>query len=158
MKISLLADHPHESEKIAQWYFDEWAHTAPGMTLEKVIEKVREKACNRNEIPFAFVIHEDQELTGVAELKFRENSNHPEYEHWVGGIYVNPQHRGKGYAGILIARAKDYAREEGIKSLYLQCEDHNIDLYLKHGFRVLHQAGHHEITTTIMVWDSGIES
>lgn len=33
MKISFLADHPQESEQIARWYYDEWAHAKSNVSL-----------------------------------------------------------------------------------------------------------------------------
>ncbi|MCG7500076.1 GNAT family N-acetyltransferase [Vibrio sp. Of7-15] len=152
MEISLLADHPNEAHKIAKWYYDEWTRIAPNFTEEMVLEKVIEKSVNRNQLPLSLVTHLDGELVGVLELKFRENKNYPEYEHWVGGVFTHPNHRRKGIASLLLESAKEKAFCLGIKTLYLQCENFNIDLYLNHGFRILHQAQHHEIKTTIMVW------
>lgn len=153
MKISYLADHPHESSKIAQWYFDEWGHTFPGTTIEKVNKSVSKKALSKSNFPLAFVIHEKDDLVAVAELKIRENKYHPEYEHWLGGVFVSSAHRGQGYASALISRAKDHAAELGIKKLYLQCEEHNIDLYSRHGFEILHKSSHGNTVTTIMAWE-----
>ncbi|MFI8620448.1 GNAT family N-acetyltransferase [Marinomonas sp. NPDC078689] len=154
MKISLLADHPYEAPKIAKWYYDEWARVAPNVTEEKVLEKVIEKSVNRNSIPLSLVAHLDSELIGVIELKIRENKNYPEYEYWVGGVFTNQDYRRKGVAHALLESAKNKAINMGIRTLYLQCESFNIDLYLNHGFKVLHQARHHEIETTIMVWEA----
>ncbi|WP_295893936.1 GNAT family N-acetyltransferase [uncultured Vibrio sp.] len=154
MKISLLADHPYEAPKIAKWYYDEWARIASNVTEEIVLEKVVEKSVNRTSIPLSLVAHLDGELIGVIELKIRENKNYPEYEHWIGGVFTNHNHRGKGVAHVLIESAKDKALNLGIKTLYLQCESFNIDLYFNHGFKVLHQAQHHDIETTIMVWEA----
>ncbi|UIP29873.1 GNAT family N-acetyltransferase [Photobacterium sp. TLY01] len=154
MEISLLADCPSEAPKIAKWYYDEWARMAPNVTEEMVLEKVIEKSVNRNQIPLSFVAHIDSELAGVLELKVRENKNYPEYENWVGGVYTNPKYRGKGIASKLLESAKEKAIDIGVKKLYLQCESFNVSLYLNHGFSVLHQAQHHDIETTIMVWEA----
>ncbi len=154
MEISLLADHPHEAPKIAKWYYDEWARIAQNVTEEMVLEKVIEKSVNREEIPLSLVAHLDGELVGVLELKIRENRNYPEYENWIGGVFTHPRHRRKGIAQILLASAKEKAASIGIKKLYLQCESFNVELYLNHGFKVLHQAQHHEIETTIMAWEA----
>lgn len=106
MKIATLADHPEAVPVIAQWYFNQWGHEIPGLTLDTLISKVREKARNRIDFPLAITLHEGDELVAVAELKFRENQNHPEYEHWLGGVYVSESHRGKGYLSVLVDRAK----------------------------------------------------
>jgi putative hydrolase of the HAD superfamily len=152
MDISLLADHPHEASKIATWYYNEWAHSIPSVTEAMVYENVVEKSINRYEIPLSLVIHDGSELVGVAELKFHENKNYPEYEHWLGGVFVEPSKRGNGVSNLLISEAIKRVVKLGISKLYLQCESHNLSLYKKHGFKKLHQAVHYNIPTTIMVW------
>ncbi|MGY3571888.1 GNAT family N-acetyltransferase [Vibrio paucivorans] len=152
MDITYLAQHPHECEKIARWYFDEWGYTVPNITIDRVLEKVTQKAQNVEAFPLALVAHDDQQLVAVAELKIREHVDYPEYEHWLGGVYVAEQGRGKGYAAALIEKAKQHVRQLGIERLYLQCEQHNIDLYKKYGFTILHNAIHNGVETQIMVW------
>ncbi len=152
MEISLLANHPAEAPKIAKWYYVEWAHIDPDMTEQMVLDKVTEKAVNRNAIPMAIVGHIDGELVGVLELKLRENNNYPEYENWIGGVFTNSSNRGQGVASKLLTKAKELALNMEVQTLHLQCESFNIALYVKHGFKTLHKAQHHEIKTTIMAW------
>ncbi|CAG9297400.1 GNAT family N-acetyltransferase [Celerinatantimonas diazotrophica] len=158
MEISLLADHPDEAPKIAKWYFNEWSHHAPNMTESLVLEKVLEKTHNRDRLPMVLVAHIDHELVGVLELKLRENNHYPEYEHWIGGVYTNAAHRGQGVASQLLEKAKGLAVGLGIQDLYLQCERFNVNFYLKHDFKALHQAQHGNVVTTIMLWRSSIAS
>jgi len=153
MEVSLLADCPDCYKQIAKWYFDEWASLVPNAKLGEVEEKVLARAANRTDIPLAFVVHNKGALVGAADLKFRENADYPEYEHWLGGVYVDRQHRGQGVASVLIEYAKRHALKLAIPRLYLQCESHNIALYQKAGFVCLHQAKHHKMETTIMYWD-----
>lgn len=72
MKISLLADHPHESKNIAQWYYDEWLSSIPNITIECISEKI-DKSNNRTKVPLIILSHINKELAGVIELKFHEN-------------------------------------------------------------------------------------
>jgi putative hydrolase of the HAD superfamily len=149
MNISLLADHPHESNTIAQWYYDEWLSSIPGITIERISEKIA-KSNNRTKVPLILLSYINNELVGVVELKFRENKNYPDYEHWLGGLYVKPQHRGQGISHSLIEEAKKHAIQLGVTEIYLQCESKNIELYKKHHFSVLHSASHGETPVTIM--------
>jgi putative hydrolase of the HAD superfamily len=151
MEISLLADHPHEVSKIARWYFEEWASKVPNVTEEMVREDIALKASNK-EIPFSIVAHKNGNLLGTLELKFRENKNYPEYEHWLGGVYVPAECRGNGIAKVLLNEAKEIAANHGVKKLYLQCESHNVGLYSGQGFKALHQSTSNHLETTIMVW------
>lgn len=155
MNISFLADRPEYAKQIAQWYYDEWGRSVPDVTVETIHEKVLEKSLSRKQFPLSLVLHEDQELLATAELKFREHKSYPEYEHWIGGVYVHPDHRGKGLSNLIVAEAKAHVLALGIKLLYLQCEEHNIALYRKHGFKELLKTEHLDVTTTIMVWETG---
>ena len=62
MEISLLADYPDYSPKIAKWYFDEWAHTASHITENMVLDKVIEKSVNRDQLPLSLVAIDEGEL------------------------------------------------------------------------------------------------
>lgn len=151
MEISLLADHPDEVSKIVDWYFDEWASHVPDVTKEMVRKKVEIKASNRD-IPFSLVAHDEEELVGTLELKIQENKKYPEYEFWIGGVYVPSAHRRKGIAKKLMSAAREMAVSRGVSTLYLQCETHNVDFYRDQGFNAIHQSTHGHWETTIMVW------
>lgn len=152
MDVSFLADHPHESEKIAQWYYDEWADSGLNFSFEAILENMAEKVASRLDFPLAFIVHEGAELMGVTELKYRENKHYPAYEHWIGGVFVCPNNRNKGYSSALISRAKKHVEDLNINLLYLQCDAEHIALYEKYGFKALHEAEHFGDVTTIMLW------
>ncbi|WP_133406924.1 GNAT family N-acetyltransferase [Parashewanella tropica] len=151
MQVAYLADHQEYVSTIAKWYYDEWGNNGKTFTYDFIYNLGLSRSKNKGKLPYSFIIEDNNALVGVAELKYRENKHHPEYEHWVGGVYVCPNQRGKGYANILISKAKQLARELGIEQLYLQCDEHNIALYQKHGFVALHEAEHFGDITTIMV-------
>lgn len=157
MEFSLLADHPHDAPQIAQWYYEQWGRFVPQMTPEKILEKVQQASVNRLKIPLMWVAHIEDVLVSVLEIKYRENKNYPEYENWIGGVFTHPLYRGKGIAGALLKHAKEVAISMRVNPLYLQCENHHISFYQKNGFKILHQAQHFHLTTTIMVWDAAIE-
>ncbi|WP_404408134.1 GNAT family N-acetyltransferase [Pseudidiomarina marina] len=149
--IKFLAEVPESSHVIAKWYFDEWGALDESITLEYMHDVVRKKIANKDQIPLSLVVFVDDDIAGVAELKFHENKNFPEYTHWLGGIFVPPQYRGIGLASKLINKAKAVAEELNVKQLYLQTEPKNISLYESHNFKQLHTAEHMGIQTTIMV-------
>ena len=151
MKLSLLADNPQEKINIAQWYFDEWLHIIPGMTVERISQKLSQSD-NRSKAPLMILAHKNGQLAGVVELKFRENAHYPEYEHWLGGLFVNPLNRGQGISRSLIDEVKKHAAQFGVTKLYLQCETKNIDLYLQNNFSFLHTAKHGKKLVSIMLF------
>ena len=61
---------------------------------------------------------------------------HDEAGAWqmIFGVNTLPEHRKKGYAGLLIQRCIDDARAQGRKGLVLTCKDRLVHYYAKFGF------------------------
>lgn len=152
MNISFLSEHPDKVTEIAQWYYDEWADAMPGATIETLTKNLQKKAQSDGRIPLVFIAHKEGVLQGAVQLRYRENKSHPEYMHWLGGLFVNSKSRRSGVAAALIERSKSHITELGLTELYLQCEPELVSMYQKYGFKKLHKAQHREIETTIMVW------
>lgn len=149
MHFSCLADHKEAAERIAQWYFDEWGRKVLGVTKASILEKMQIMTKNRRDFPMILTIYDESKLVGAVELKFREHKDFPQYEHWLGGVYMRQDMRGRGYAKALLTKAIKHAESLGIKTLYLQCEPHNENFYRKLGFKPVHAAKHAGIQTTI---------
>ncbi|MFT7617161.1 MAG: GNAT superfamily N-acetyltransferase [Planctomycetota bacterium] len=141
MKLILLADKPEAAPILAQWYFDEWAKEVTGMTLEKVLSKVQ-TFTERLIAPLSVLALEGDEVVGAAEFKIREMDIFPDYEFWLGGVYVRADKRGQGIASLLVAEVIRRARVAGTKHLYLQTEDLTGGLYAQHGFQPLREVTH----------------
>ncbi|MEL0637024.1 GNAT family N-acetyltransferase [Marinomonas sp. TI.3.20] len=152
MKISLQTDDMENLQTIARWYFEEWGHLNSSLTERRIFEGLSAKLEKDDDFLTLLTIHTDSELVAVADLKYREHKDYPDYEHWIGGVYVKPEHRGKGYAGALIDKAKEHVAKLNISELYLQCEAHNTGLYLKHGFKPLHAAVYSGVDATILIF------
>jgi len=87
---------------------------------------------------------------GVAELKFHEMDIYPEKEHWLGGVYVPVEHRGKGIASRLIRQAVRIARTLGVPTLYLQTEKLEGGLYASLGWVPVAQANNRGLDVLVM--------
>ena len=61
---------------------------------------------------------------------------HDEQGSWqmIFGVNTLPEHRKKGYAGLLIQRCIDDARAQGRKGVVLTCKDRLVHYYAKFGF------------------------
>ena len=151
MEITTLANHLHESKTIAQWIFDEWG--SESTTFESVHEKILLMA-NKGP-PLILLAKNNNELMGSVELKFFENPDYKEYKHWLGGLYVSSDFRRQGVANQLINEVKLKMSIFNIKKLYLQTEKKNIQLYQKHGFKIIHDTFHQRLNVdiSIMVFD-----
>lgn len=144
MEFVLLADYPEYSKQIAQWYFDEWDSKILGVPLEKVIKKVS-AFTSTNGAPMLILAMKNDTLVGAAELKFREMDIYPDYEHWLGGVYVDVNHRNSGIGLKLANEAINRAKDAGIAKLYLQTVNLSGGIYSSAGFQPLekvHYKGH----------------
>lgn len=144
-----LADRPDAVSMIAQWYFDEWGHLRPGATIERVLDKVR-ASLNRDRIPLIVLAVNGGEIVGAAELKHREMAIFPEQEHWLGGVLVPPEHRGKSIAASLIGKIVEIAASLGIRVLYLQTQRLDGGLYAGLGWKPYRQVRYKGLDVLVM--------
>jgi len=139
MRFALLADCPEAIPKIASWYFDQWGYLHPDTELNDMETKLQ-SSLNRYELPLLILGFENEALVGVAQLKFHEMDIYPEMEHWLGGVYVSLEHRGKGIASKIIRQALRVARTLSIPTLFLQTEELGGGLYTNLGWVPVAQA------------------
>ncbi|WP_448564021.1 GNAT family N-acetyltransferase [Thalassotalea ganghwensis] len=149
MDISLLTDDPLAIKTIAHWYFDEWCKDSERFTFDEVISKVS-ASTNHNTAPLIIIAKIDGQLVGAAELKLREMDIYPEFEHWLGGVYVDKKYRGQKVASTLTQEIIALARRIGVKYLYLQTEDLIGGLYLSHGFKPIERVNYKGIDVLVM--------
>ena len=154
MELALLADNPEAVDKVAKWYFDEWASAISGATLDRVVEKVS-TFVSRESAPMLVLAKEAGEVIGAAELKTREMDIYPDYEFWLGGVYVDEKKRGRGVASSLVSEVLSRARAAGIKRLYLQTENLSGGLYTQHGFKPLGEVNDKGHRVLVMVAGTG---
>ena len=151
MKFILLADEPSAAETVATWYFNEWCKD--GRYAKDEVEQKVHASTNRNEPPLLVLAKEEETLIGAAELKYREMDIYPQFEHWMGGVYVDENHRGKGVASKLVIEVIAKARSIGVKKLYLQTENLSGGLYAQMGFKPVEQADSKGVRVLVMVAD-----
>ena len=150
IEFLLLADEPSAAETVASWYFDQWCRKTGLYTKEQVLAKVS-AAKNRKHPPLLILVKLEHELVGSAELKIREMELYPDYEFWLGGVYVSQQARGYGVASALVKESLVRACAAGIKQLYLQTEDLTGGLYASLGFVPVEQVRSKGSDVLIMV-------
>ncbi len=155
MEFSLLADEPGAANKVAQWYFDEWCKDTGRYSFESVQEKVS-ASINRDRAPLIVLAKESDTLLGSAELKIREMDTYPQYEFWLGGVYVIKPARGKGIGSALVNEVIKRAQEIGIKKIYLQTEKLSGGLYSAHGFEPIEKTDSKGVTVLVMVAHIGV--
>ncbi|AOT09101.1 GNAT family N-acetyltransferase [Pseudoalteromonas luteoviolacea] len=140
-----LADKPEHLSTIAGWYYSEWCEQRGRYTLEQMSEKLK-NSLNQNTLPKIIIALIDNQLVAAAELKIREMDDYPQYEHWVGGVYVDAQMRGMQIGKVLMSYVVSQAKLAQINTLYLQTERLDGGLYRQLGFEPMfetHSKGYH---------------
>ena len=153
MEIKSISERIESSGEIARWYHDEWGELFSPATASDFERDIKEKASLNVPVPHLYIAMESSELVGVVELKFRENVNHPDYVHWLGGLYVRSENRGQGVAARLVEFVTQKYSALGVEEVYLQCEEGLVGMYENLGFSRLHPARHGRLSTTVMVWN-----
>ncbi|WP_109675276.1 GNAT family N-acetyltransferase [Dyadobacter jejuensis] len=149
MKLELLADHPNLLPIIAKWYFEEWGCLSKDKTLDTEIENLQ-AYLNPGEIPLILIAIGNGQPLGAAQLKYHEMSIYPDKVHWLGGVYVSQEHRGKGIASQIILELIAIAKKLKIKTLYLQTENLSGGLYRQLGWLPIEQVNYHGIEVLVM--------
>ena len=150
MQIELLADRHDAIPVVAQWSFEQWGRRVAGNTLEASVERVMQRL-NREQPPLGIVATDGRMILGTAQLKIREMDIYPQYEHWLGGVYVAPQARGKGLGSRLAQEIAARARAFDIAKLYLQTEKLDGGLYARLGWKPIEQVHYHGMHVLVMV-------
>lgn len=152
MKTILLADDLSASEQVSKWYFDQWLSKTPDVSIEDVVTQTK-KYTNRIGAPMIVLAKSDHQLVGAAQLKITEMDIRPEYEYWIGGVYVSANNRGKGVGSVLVQEVINRAKEAGISKLYLQTENLSGGMYLRHGFKPIEEVHYKGYHVLVMVAD-----
>ena len=110
---------PEFVEPLALALFEEWHDFAPWSSLDK-IRAYYAQCINGDNLPLAFAaVNNEGRLMGSAALKRFDMACFPEYEYWLGDVFVLPQFRGLGVGRQLVSFCLDKARELGLPHLYL---------------------------------------
>lgn len=149
MKFEYLADHEEAIPLIAKWYYNEWGRANEEISLVEVRLKLK-KYLNRNKIPLLILAMENGEIMGTAQLKYYEMDIYPEKKHWLGGIFVPPEYRGKKTGNGLVQKASHIARSLDIRVLHLQTEKMDGGLYTKLGWEPVEKAYYRDRNVLVM--------
>lgn len=134
MNIDLLARHREAIPQIAGWYYEQWQRDVPSDSPEKIAKRLEAYLCS-DKLPLALVALVDNLVKGTAQLKYQEMSAYPQYEHWLGGVYVAPapEYRSGGIGAQLVKASVLEAEQQGIRTLYLQTSRLDGGLYASLG-------------------------
>lgn len=149
MEIVLLANNESALPIIAKWYSDEWGYIGEGRSATELEQKLSDYL-NHDKLPLIILAQDGDELLGAAQLRFHEMDIYPERKHWLGGVYVASEHRGKGIGKSLVNAIIDKAKVLGVNSINLQTEDLSGGIYKPLGWQPVEQVTYHGIKVLVM--------
>lgn len=146
--IEYLANHPEFVPVLASWVFDHWGKMYRMQSVKEQIEKISARL-NIDRFPLAFVALIGSTPVGTASLKIQEMTTHPHLYHWLGTVYVVPEHRHRGIGGALVNRVEIKARELGVKTLYLHTPDKE-HFYRQRGWETIERPIYFDMPVAVM--------
>jgi predicted N-acetyltransferase YhbS len=130
-----LADQPELVPVLADWFFDEWGSSDANSSRDR-IRGILLDHLNRDRVPLAIVILRNSNPIASASLKIREMETHPQYLHWLGGVFVHPDYRQQGIGSNLVHYTADEAKKLKVDELYLYTRSHE-RFYVQLGWQVI---------------------
>ncbi|GGA29335.1 GNAT family N-acetyltransferase [Dyella nitratireducens] len=151
MIVSTLRQHTEHVPQLAKIYFDTWGYINPEETLAEITAHLAEiYASPTNAMPETFIAMESGLLLGAATLQ-EKTRLFPDIERtpWLAGVYVEPEHRSRGIASLLIREVENAASVAGYETLHLCTHEHEA-YYQKLGYETIEARNFHKQKTFIM--------
>jgi predicted N-acetyltransferase YhbS len=147
-RIEYLADHPDLVPCIAGWFYREWGGRSPDDSLRVFTERLLARM-NRDKPPITLVAFKDEEPVGTAALKIQEMETHPQYQYWLGSVYVKENWRVLGIGSELVDAIIREAERCEIQALYLYTSGKE-GFYARLGWEELEKVQYRGRSATIM--------
>jgi len=74
---------------------------------------------------------------------------YPQFEHWLGNVYVTPEFRNRGVGSHIVESSVERAYSLGVKNLYLYTQDRE-HFYQRLGWITLEHVEYHAHMTVVM--------
>lgn len=153
LDFEFLCDRGDALSTVARWYFDEWGSLSGNESIECAAGQLQ-AYMNRDEIPFILLASDGGNLVGAAQLKRHEMAAHfPDKEHWLGGLYVAPGHRGRGYGSQIVEHLAGMATRYGVRTLHLQTLALDGGLYARLGWKPVARVRNNGLDVLVMERD-----
>jgi GNAT superfamily N-acetyltransferase len=151
MQFEFIADRVEAVPVVAGWLFEEWGRLDAGSSFEKTCATISQ-SCNRDRAPLMILAIEGNSVVGCAALKPHEMvSIFPDYEPWLGSVFVHAEHRNRDIASQLTLKVVDIATSMGIKQLFLQTARLDGGLYARLGWKPIEQVNYRGLDVLVMV-------
>lgn len=148
MRIEFLKHFSEFIPLIAKWFYQEWGHYHPELSLQDIEERLYQRI-NTNKIPLALVAVENEEVVGTVSLKKYDMDTRKQYSPWLSSMYVREDKRKQGIGKQLVQALENKAKELGVKILYLYTPDAE-DFYHKYGWQTFEHVKYRSAQVSVM--------
>lgn len=115
----------------ARWLESEW----PGIPIIRWLETPPPIGAKPHGLPWAVGVEDDaHQLCGFGALLLDDMPDRPEWNPWLGCVYVDQGLRHQGIAARITAALVEEGRSRGYTNLYLFCAPELVDFYARFGF------------------------
>lgn len=148
MQIVSLAEQPQHLAKLAYWHHSEWSYLYPDISLRDRAESMADYF-SAESVPKMFIAVDGDELLGSTAIDRNDMDTLPHLTPWISDVYVNPAFRGKGIGTALVRHAMEYARNKGVRTLYLYTPGQE-DFYTRLGWKRMTRDIYHNHPVSVM--------
>ncbi len=133
MRIEQLRHNLELVSEIARTLNQSWGDLPPWSTTDKIRERLL-TGTGDAEFPHVLIaVDENGTFAATGSVKLYELPSRPAMVHWVGEIFVRPEHRGNGLGSRVTQALAEYAFARGVQELYLYTPDQQ-PLYARLGW------------------------
>jgi GNAT superfamily N-acetyltransferase len=147
LNVVSTAERPELVPTVAGWVWAEFRR-GHGYTLEQTLASVSVTVTARD-LPQTYILLADGRPVGTASLAEKDLEERPELTPWLAGVFVEPESRGRGYAGRLTAHVEGVCRGRSIATLWLYTRTAE-RIYARSGWRTVESVEHNGKTYALM--------
>lgn len=148
IQFEYLADRPEAVDTVIQWWATTWADRMG--PLDKARQQLLD-SLGKASLPLHILATHDGQPIGTAVLKNQELGDlYPDYQFWLGSVFVDQTWRGAGLASRLAEHIADLARQRQLPHLYLQTINISGGLYARLGWMPVEEFDYRGERTLLM--------
>jgi GNAT superfamily N-acetyltransferase len=137
-EFAFLVDRPDAVPCVIDWWYTSWADRM-GEDRDQQISQLQ-ASLGKIELPIHILALLEGRPVGSAALKLQELGDvFPDYQYWLGSVYVDAAFRGSKLASQLSQHIAEIARARKLSHLYLQTVDLSGGLYARLGWKPIQQ-------------------
>lgn len=149
MRIEELSRHRNLLDLVAATLHESWGDLPPWAETKTIRERLASGATQAAFPRTLVAVTDDGELAATGSVKLFELPSQPDRVHWIGEIFVLPEHRGRGLGSRMTKSLSDYAFAKDVSEVFLYTPDQQ-SLYERLGWSVVSQEKVNDEAVSIM--------